>query len=114
MNERRRILEMVKEGKITPEEGERLLDELERAPRGPARLIRVRLESPSGHKMQFSLPVPLASSLVGLVPADARERLRTRGVDLEQVLRAVQEGAAAGPVVDIREPSGASVEIIVE
>lgn len=114
MNERLRILEMVKEGKITPEEGARLLDELDRAPRGPARLIRVRVESPNGQKMQFSLPVTLASSLVGLVPADARERLRQRGVDLDQVLRAVQEGAAPGPVVDIRDPNGASVEVVVE
>ncbi len=114
MNDRLRILEMVKEGKVTPEEGARLLDELDRAPRGPARLVRVRIQSPNGQKMQFSLPVTVAGSILGLVPESARERLRDRGVNLDEILRAVQEGDASGPLVDIKDPNGASVEVVVE
>jgi len=114
MNERLRVLEMVREGKITPEEGARLLDELDRAPRGPVRLLRVRIQNPGGQKVQFSLPVTVAGFILGLVPESARERLRERGVDLGEILRAVQQGDASGPLVDIKDPSGASVEVTVE
>lgn len=115
MNEEREmVLRMLKEGKVTPEEGARLLEELDRAPRGPARHLRVRIQSPSGQKMQFSIPVTIAGSMLGLLPAAAREKLRERGVNLDELLRAVQEGDVSGPLVDIREPSGASVEVVVE
>ena len=114
MSDRLRILEMVKEGKITPEEGARLLEELERAPRGPSRTLRVRILTPAGQKTQFAIPISVASSVLSLIPPAARASLEARGIRLDDLVRAIQEGEASGPLVDIKEPSGASVEVIVE
>lgn len=114
MSDRRRILEMVKEGKVTPEEGERLLEELERAPRGPTPILRVRIASPGGQKVQFSIPVSIAGSVVSLIPESARRRLVTRGIDLDQLIEAIRAGEASGQIVDIKEPGGTSVEVTVE
>lgn len=114
MNERLRILEMVKEGKITPEEAARLLEELGRPGREPARSLRVRIQSPSGQKLQFAIPLTLAGSVLGLVPAGTLSKLQERGINLDALLRAAQEGTVSGQLVDIREPSGASVEVILE
>jgi hypothetical protein len=114
MNDRLRILEMVKDGKVTPEEGARLLDELDRVPRPTGVNIRVTIQHPSGRKSQFALPVGVADVILTLIPEDTRQRLSSRGVNLEAILRAVQSGEAQGRVVDIRDPSGATVEVVVE
>lgn len=114
MNERLRILEMVKEGKVTPEEGARLLEELDRSPRSSGASLRVLIRNPSGRKAQFALPVAVADAILTLIPDAMRTRLQARGIDLEQLVRAVQSGEARGRIVDIHDPSGASVEVIVE
>ncbi|HET6780886.1 MAG TPA: hypothetical protein VFH67_02195 [bacterium] len=114
MNDRLRILEMVKEGKVTPEEGERLLEELNRAPRGPAPILRVRISSPGGPKVQFTIPVSVAGSVLALIPETARKKLETRGIDLDQLIEAIRTGDAIGQIVDIKEPGGTSVEVTVE
>lgn len=114
MNERLRILEMVKEGKVTPEEGARLLEELDRAPRGPAPTLRVSIRSPSGQKAQFSVPLSVADSVLSLIPESARKKLEARGINLDELVRAIRVGEASGQIVDIKEPSGASVEVVVE
>ncbi|MBI2248176.1 MAG: DUF4097 family beta strand repeat protein [Armatimonadetes bacterium] len=116
MNERLRILEMVKDGKITPEEGARLLDELDRAraPRTSGANLRVSIRHPSGRKSQFAVPVAVADAILTLIPDEMRSRLQARGVNLEQLVRAIQSGEAQGRIVDIHDPSGASVEVVVE
>ncbi len=114
MNDRMRILEMVKEGKITPEEGARLLEALERQPRPSPRTLRVRILSPGGQKVELNLPLTAARTLLSVLPPQARARFEAMGFNLDDVLRAVQDGTASGRIVDIREPGGAEVSVVVE
>jgi len=115
VDERLRVLEMVRDGKITPEDGVRLLDELDEAPAGDlSRTVRVSIRDPGGRKIQLALPARLATTIAGMVPQGLRDKLSDRGIDLDQLLKAVQQGRARGPIVDIREPGGAVVEVIVE
>ncbi len=114
MNDRMRILEMVKEGKITPEEGARLLEVLDRQPRASSKMLRVRIHSPGGQKVELNIPLSAAQTLISVIPPRARARLEAMGLNLEQLVQAVQEGTASGRIVDIRDPSGAEVSLVVE
>lgn len=114
MNDRIRILEMVKEGKITPEEGARLLEALDRPPRNAPRTLRVRVLSPSGQKVDLNIPLTAAQNLMSVLPPRAREKLESMGLDLQQLLRAVQEGAVSGRIIDIHDPSGGEVLVVIE
>lgn len=114
MEDRLRILQMVREGKITPEDGLHLLDELESAPRDVSRTVRVLVRDAGGRKIQLALPVGLASSIGAMIPQNLKAKLAERGVQLDELLKAVQAGTARGPVVDVRDPGGTVVEVIVE
>ncbi len=115
MSERLRILEMVREGKITPEDGVRLLDELDEFASGDlSRTVKVHVWSPGGRRVQVALPARLATSIAAMIPEKTRQRLAERGVDIEELLRAVQRGTSRGRIVDVREPGGTVVEVIVE
>lgn len=115
MSERLRILEMVKDGKISPEDGVRLLDELEGAPGGDvSRTVKVHVWSPGGRRIQVALPARLATSIAAMIPEKTRARLIDRGIDIDALLKAVQQGTSRGRIVDVREPGGTVVEVIVE
>ncbi len=115
MEDRLRILEMVRDGKISPEDGVRLLDELdETSSKDTSRTVRVNIRDPGGRKVQFALPARLATSIAGMVPQTLRAKLSEKGINLDELLKAVQQGTARGPVVDVREPGGTIVEVIVE
>ncbi len=105
---------MVKEGKITPEEGARLLDALERQPQRPGRTLRVRISSPGGQKVDLNLPLAAARTLLSVLPPKTRARLEAMGFNLEDLIHSIEEGTASGRIVDIREPGGAEVSVVVE
>lgn len=114
--DRLRILEMVRDGKITPEDGVRLLDELEPAPAGGdlSRTVRVNIKDPGGRKVQIALPARLAGTIAGMVPQHLRARLAERGINLDDLLKAIPQGTVRGPIIDVRDPGGMVVEVIVE
>jgi hypothetical protein len=115
MNERLRILEMVKEGKISPEDGLRLLDELEDRPSGDlSRTVRVHVRDPGGRKVQVALPARLATTIAAMIPEKTRARLIEKGINIDELLKTVQQSSARGPIVDLRDPGGTVVEVIVE
>lgn len=113
--ERLHILEMVRDGKVTPEDGVRLLDEVDEAPtQDLSRTVRVNIRDPAGRKVQLALPARLATSIVGMVPETLRAKLNDKGIHLDELLKAVQQGRTRGPIVDIKDPAGLVVEVIVE
>ncbi len=115
MSERLRILEMVRDGKISPADGLRLLDELDERPAGDlSRTVKVRVRDPGGRNVQVALPARLATAIVAMIPEKTRSRLIEKGINMDELLKAVQQGTARGPVVDLREPGGTVVEVIVE
>ena len=90
---RRHILDMLAQGKITADEAERLIAAIEKAPAGgaesaaprtDARYIRVQVESEKNGdddgpaKVNIRVPVKLLRAgvrLAGLIPQEARERV---------------------------------------
>ena len=115
MSERLRILEMVREGKVSPEDGVRLLDELEDRPAGDlSRTVKVHVWSPGGRRIQVALPARLATTIAAMIPDKTRTRLVERGINIDELLKAVQRGTSRGRIVDVREPGRTVVEVIVE
>lgn len=124
--ERMRILNMVAEGKVTPEEGARLIEALGDAGEQPAaqepkgdqrkpRLFIVRVDDEKDNtKVRIALPLALADLALKFMPQDVRERLQMEhGVNITEVLHKVQEGLPEGKLVDVTSDT-AKVEIAIE
>jgi hypothetical protein len=97
-----KVLEMVKEGKITIEEGEKLLaamrqSEPEAEPQKQRKskysMLRIRVNANDPDKAEdakVSLNVPLklakkAAGLLALVPKDTKRDLNEKGIDLDSI-----------------------------
>ena len=114
--ERMQILKMIEEGQITAEEGAKLLEALEEPARereeGPARWFRVRVTDmfTGKHKVNINLPL-------GLVNIGAKIGAKFAApfdLNMEEILRAVKEGAQ-GKIVDVEDSEdGERVEIYIE
>ncbi|TBH17639.1 SHOCT-like domain-containing protein [Thermus thermamylovorans] len=121
MEEKRRVLEMLKAGEIGVEEALALLEAMAgpkpKAP-GPARLLRVRVEAEEGGKpvrVQVNLPLALAELLEGFLPEEAKLALGRRGVNLKDLLALVKEGVPEGKLVEVAaEEEDGPVHILVE
>lgn len=118
VSEQQRILQMVAEGKLTAEEGAKLIEavgESERAAAeaqgaGPgARFIRIRVYD--GHtgkpKVSANVPIALADLALRFIP-------REYEVDTKAVLAALRS-SGAGKILEVEdEDSGHRVEIVIE
>ncbi|MCD6502104.1 hypothetical protein J7L01_05835 [bacterium] len=127
MNEERdRILNMLEKGKISAEEAARLLDALSGAPAEPKtsfieasgkpnRWLRIRISEDGVEKVKVNLPlklVEIATKMQGILPANARAQFNEHNIDLEDIVKAIKEGAE-GEIVSI-EDGGDRVSIYVE
>ncbi|KHG66576.1 hypothetical protein QT17_01190 [Thermus sp. 2.9] len=120
MEEKRRVLEMVRAGEIGVEEALALLEALGERPKAssPARLLRVRVD---GHdqgkpvKVHVNLPLALAELLEKFLPEEAQLTLGRQGVNLKELLAAVGQGVPEGKLVEVEaEDEGKPVRILVE
>lgn len=120
MEEKRRILEMVRSGEVGVEEALSLLEALEERPRakGPTQILRVRVHAYDEGKpvrVNVNLPLALAELVEAFLPQEAKATLAGKGVNLKELLRAVREGMSEGKLVEIAaEEEGKPVEILVE
>ena len=121
MEEKRRILEIVRSGEIGVEEALALLQAVEEPrPRAqiPARLLRVRIQAHDKGKpvrVHVNLPLALAELLEKFLPEEAKLTLEDRGVHLKDLLRLVREGVPEGKLVEIEaEEEGNPVQVLVE
>jgi hypothetical protein len=122
-DERLKILTMIAEGKITAEEGARLLGALHSAESrtataevvvgGPARTLRVRVtDGPTG-KTKVNINIPL-SLLNVAVRIGARFAPDLEGLDFAEVVDMINQGAR-GKIIDVAdETDDERVEIFVE
>jgi len=94
--ERRKILEMLSRGTISPADAERLLDRLSGPPAGSAgssdpsspRNLRIQVDRAGRDPVNVRIPLGLLGSGIALgaiVPERVRERLKERGVDLSRL-----------------------------
>ena len=107
--EKRKILEMVKEGKITFEEAEQLLDKInsnessENIPKikkpNSKKFLRVRVTEEDKVKANVNIPIALAEVGLNLIP---KSKLKVDGkqINMDQILKLIEEGTE-GELVNI-------------
>jgi hypothetical protein len=120
--ERMKILKMIREGKITAEEGAKLLTALRESQEGTGRQssavgeprkgwLRVRVSDTATGKTKVNVNLPL-----GLVDAGlniAQQFVPDMGVD--ELAAAIKDSGLAGKIVDVvDEEDGEHVEIFIE
>lgn len=117
------ILKMLQEGRITAEQAGELLDALEAAPpakesRRPPhspRFLRVVAYEGSAAKINVNVPLDLVRVLSNLIPREVLKVRRADGehvLDVDAILRAVEEGAA-GKIIEV-EGDDSRVEVFVD
>jgi hypothetical protein len=122
--ERMKILKMIQEGKITAEEGAKLLAALKesqgRGARPPAAgeghkgWLRVRVTDTVTGRTKVNVNLPLGLMDAGL-RIGAQFAPELQGVNLEQVIAEVKSGGTTGKIIDVvDEEDGEHVEIFVE
>lgn len=118
--ERLKVLTLVEEKKITPEEGARLLSALARGERKrqaadetEARWLRVRVTDVHSGKPSVNVTIPMRLVNVGL-KVGARFIPDVEGIELGELGAALRQGMS-GKVMDVvDEEEGQRVEIYVE
>ena len=124
VEERMKVLKMIEEGKITAEEGTKLLSALDLGPRpgkgpvppppgGPGRWLRIRVTDASTERPKVNVTIPMGLVNVGL-KMGARFAPETEGLDWQQIADAINSGMV-GKIIDVvDEQDGEHVEIFVE
>jgi hypothetical protein len=121
--ERMRVLQMVAEGKITPEDGVRLLEALrageaaDKRPTAPSqnqpRWFRVRVTDSASGRDKVNINIPIGLVNVGL-KMGARFVDEREGIDFEQLTTLVQSGQM-GKILEVEDTEkGERVEIFAE
>ncbi len=118
--EKLQILKMIEEGKITADEGVKLLNALEAAEEKiveteGAKWLKVRVNGRDG-KQKVNVNIPISLIDIGLkigtkCHSDLEKQLG--GIDLEQIIKYVKEGAE-GKLVEVEDDNGDKVEVFVE
>lgn len=119
-DERIKILKMIEDGKITAEEGTRLLAALSKgghrrevSPSTEAKWMRVRVTDLDSGKTSVNVNLPIGLVNVGL-RMGARFVPDMEGYEIEEISEALSQGLT-GKIVDIvDEDEGKRVEIYVE
>jgi hypothetical protein len=119
-DERMKILKMVEEGKITAEEGARLLAALAKGERrrasfapGEGRWLRVRVTDLNSGKASVNVNLPVGLVNVGL-RMGARFVPEMEGLNVQELDDAIRQGMT-GKIIDlVDEEEGQRVEVYVE
>ncbi len=120
MEEKRKVLAMVQEGKISVDEGLKLLAALETSgedvrPQGAGRgrALRVRVyDAKDNAKANICIPLSLAKVAMKLIPKDVAAQLKQDEVDLDEILASITR-ETIGKIADI-ETADSKVEVYVE
>jgi hypothetical protein len=128
--ERKKILGMIAEGKITPEDGERLLAAMgEPAASSPPppdgghvpaqrssthRWLRIHVDTSEGERVRVNVPWKLAKFALNFIPKEARARLGDEGFDVSEVIDGIASGAADGEILSVDTNKGDKIRIVVE
>lgn len=123
--ERMKILKLIEEGKISAEEGAKLLSALSDSRKGPpspprvpgtgggARMLRIRVTDTRTGRSKASVQIPLALVDAGL-KIGAHFAPEVQGVDMSNVMEALRMGVT-GKIIDVTdEEDGEHVEIFIE
>ena len=121
--EKKKVLEMLAEGKITVDEAERLLNALERgeSPKagkgGGKRLLKILVNSKDGDTVNIAIPISLAKIALSMVPDSVMEELEEDSdFDLRRFLEHLDDLLSEmndfeGDIVNVESADGDSVRI---
>jgi hypothetical protein len=122
--EKKRILDLVRDGKVSVDEGLRLLEALDNStqdgmsPSGRlggsyGRMLRIRvLDTSDNTRVNVNIPLALAKVAMKFIPKDVSKQLEDEDIDLDQLLATITE-STAGKIVDV-DSEDAKVKIYVE
>ncbi len=126
--ERMRVLRMIAEGKISAEEGARLLKALEKSSKKPGRRpspgpspavdenggrwMRLRVSDTGSGRTKVNMTLPLGLVSMGL-QVGARFVPEVNNLDVQQVRDALRSGVP-GKILEVMDDDGELVEIFVE
>ena len=90
--------------------------------RGLARMLSIRIETDSDDggeqsKISVNVPLGLAKFAGKLLPADAKSHLERQGVDLQELLEALDGDVSEGRLIDIeakQDDGGYKAKIVIE
>ncbi len=122
MSERRKILEMLAEGSVGPDDAERLLARLEESRQSASnnrqpKFLRVRVDSERGDKVNIAVPLALIRAgikLQAIMPEGANEKLRRQGVDFSELLKLNGDeliDALRDLTIDVQSANGETVRV---
>lgn len=118
MEDKKRIMDMVKEGRISVEEALRLIEAMDQpqpkaAPRagmayaaaaaparGIAKMIRITIDG-QDVKVKVNVPASLAKFASNFIPVDAQNQLASQGIDLAGILDMLKGELPEGRLVDV-------------
>jgi hypothetical protein len=121
MSDKRKILEMVKDGVIEVEEGLKLLDSLAKPAQDALiknpqpKMLRVKVDSVDGDVIRVNVPLSLLKAGVDLankINIDGQS-IQSKGVDVDFIMQAIEEGAT-GEIVNIQSAEGDSVLVSID
>lgn len=122
-----KVLKMVEEGKVKSEEALKLIEamgveeEMEPRERKPS-ILRVKVEDEDGTKVNVNVPLKLAKIALKLIPKGILGKLKIGDLELQpeleridpdELISALSE-VPEGKIVEVKEPGGTLVEIMVE
>ena len=120
VEERMKILKMIEEGKVSAEEGAKLLSALNNANRpagafsaGGAKWLRVRVTDVASGRSKATVQIPISLMEAGM-KIGAHFAPEIDGVNMDQLMEALRLGTT-GKIIDvIDDEDGEHVEIFVE
>ncbi len=132
--EKMRILEMLQDGKINAEETEKLLAALGEEESGSSKAVPVKNKQQSGssgseagnkkhlriivnedgkEKVNISLPLGIAKSLLNFVPQSAKEKIADQDIDLDALIKTIDDLSEEKEILRV-DDEGETVIIRVE
>lgn len=116
MEEIKKILKMVEEGKINADEGYRLMeavlgDILKRGKR--VKMFKIYVKDEEGDEVNLKIPVSLIQFILKFVPKDKIEDLKGKDIDLEEILSSINI-ESEGEILNIKSEEGDTVKIWIE
>lgn len=102
--EKRKVLKMLEEGKITADDAMKLLASLERSSepgiKGKKLRIRVTDRQTNKPKVNLTIPLGLAKVVAKFIPSKAKAKLQEEGVDIDSLLSQIAS-ENIGKIVDV-------------
>ena len=109
MNEERKIiLEMLSEGKVTPEEADKLLSEIENKNAinetpFTKKFLRIRVDDGTDTKVNVNIPIALAEVGLKMIPKD-KLQINGKEIKVDHILQLIEDGTEGELVnIDVNE-----------